>query len=104
MATKNKTYGLKDLEKRLGKMSVGGLLRTWRLSEGVSQKAFAEQIGITPANLCDIENGRKGVSPAKAHEIAQRIGYSSTVLVKVAIEESLSNAGLDYEVDVRKAI
>ena len=43
MSTKKK-YGLKDLEKKYGPLSVGKLLRAWRLSEGYSQKEFAKKM------------------------------------------------------------
>lgn len=98
-----KKLGSKDLEKRLGKLSVGEFLRSWRISSGLSQKQFARLIGISPANICDIEKGRKGVSPEKAHEIAKKIGYSPTVLVKMAIEELLADAGLKYAIEVTSA-
>jgi transcriptional regulator with XRE-family HTH domain len=94
---------MKDLEKRLGKMTVGAFLRSWRMSEGMSQKAFAKKIGISVANLCDIEKGRKGVSPEKAESIAEVLGYSPSVLVKLAIQEQLSAKGLLYDVEVKPA-
>ncbi|MEK6704893.1 MAG: helix-turn-helix transcriptional regulator [Bdellovibrionota bacterium] len=101
MSTKNKTrYGLKDLEKRLGKMTVGEFLRSWRLSEELSQKEFAKKLKLSPANLCDIEKGRKGISPERAAAIARTLGYSPTVLVRLAIEEQLRDVGLEYEVEI----
>lgn len=82
-------------------MTVGGFLRAWRLSEELSQKEFAQQIKMLPANLCDIEKGRKGVSPEKAEEIAKILGYSKAVLVKMALEELLESAGLKYQIEVK---
>ena len=103
MTTKKRTFGTRELEKRLGKMTVGSFLRAWRLSEDLSQKDFARKIKISAANLCDIEKGRKGVSPEKAEEIAIILGYSRTVLVKLAIQEQLESAGLHYLVEVKTA-
>jgi transcriptional regulator with XRE-family HTH domain len=96
--------GLRDLEKRLGKSTVGEFLRMWRLSEELSQKAFAKKLKMSPANLCDIEKGRKGVSPEKAEEIAQALGYSTTVLVRMALAEQLESAGLKYVVEIKPAV
>lgn len=96
-------HSLDSLEKRLGKMTVGGFLRSWRLSEELSQKAFAKKIKMSAANLCDIELGRKGVSPEKASQIAKILGYSPEVLIKLAIEELLSEAGLRYQVEIKPA-
>jgi len=105
MSIKNKSqHGLKDLEKRLGKMTIGSFLRSWRLSEELSQKEFAKKLGLSPANVCDIEKGRKGVSPERAAEIAKILGYSPTVLVRLAIEEQLLAAGLKYDVELKPAV
>lgn len=95
---------IKTLEKRLGKMTVGGFLRSWRLTEELSQKAFAKKIKMSAANLCDIERGRKGVSPEKASQIAKILGYSPAVLIKLAIEEQLNEVGLHYEIEIKPAV
>jgi transcriptional regulator with XRE-family HTH domain len=105
MSTRAKTkFGIQDLEKRLGKMSVGEFLRSWRLSEELSQRQFAKRLKISPANLCDLEKGRKGVSPEKAEEIAHILGYSPTVLVRLALTEQLESVGLHYTVDIKPAV
>jgi transcriptional regulator with XRE-family HTH domain len=104
MSTKSKNlYGIKDLEKRLGKRTVAAFLRSWRMSNEFSQVAFAKKLGISRANLCDIEMGRKGVSPEKAAEIAKVLGYSAKLLVEMSIEESLAAAGLKYSVSLKPA-
>lgn len=102
MATKKDQFGnIKSLRKHLGPMTVGSFLRAWRKSEEMTQREFAEMLGISPANLCDIEKERKGVSLEKAEEIAEIIGYSPTVLIGLAFNEQLRDAGLEYEVEVK---
>ncbi len=104
MTTNRKfAFDLKSLERRLGKMTIGGFLRSWRLSAELSQKVFAKKLKMSPANLCDIERGRKGVSPDRAHAIAKILGYSPTVLVRVAIQEQLAASGLKYVVELKPA-
>jgi antitoxin HigA-1 len=98
-----RAFGLKDLEKRLGKLTVGELLHTWRVSEEMSLKAFGSLIGMSVPNLCDIEKGRKGVSPEKAAQIAKAIGLPPALLVRLSIEESLQAAGLKYKVELKPA-
>ena len=66
----------------------------------MSQKEFAALIGISAANLCDIEKGRKGVSIYKATEIAKKIGYSPTILVQLALQEQIEASGLNFKVKV----
>lgn len=100
---KRKMSGLKELEKRLGKLTVGEFLRTWRTTEEMSLKAFGELVGLSITNLCDIEKGRKGVSPEKAEQIAKAIGVPPALLVRLSIEEQLEAAGLKYRIEVKPA-
>jgi hypothetical protein len=58
---------------------------------------------LSVANLCDIEKGRKGVSPEKAEQIAKAIGVPPALLIRLSIEESLRAAGLEYSVEVKPA-
>jgi transcriptional regulator with XRE-family HTH domain len=99
MNTKSK-YGKRDLEKKLGPMTLASFLSSWRESLEMTQVAFAKKLGISPANLCDIEKGRQLVSPKKAAQIAKKIGYSETVLVELVINEQLAAEGLKMRIKV----
>lgn len=104
MSTKpKKRYGKKSLDKKLGPMTFGAFLSSWRESLGATQVAFAKKLGISPGNLCDIEKGRQLVSARKAAEIAGKIGYSKTVLVELAINEQLAADGLHLRVKAEVA-
>jgi transcriptional regulator with XRE-family HTH domain len=91
------------LEKRLGKLTVGDFLHTWRTSEKLSLKEFGKIIGMSAGNLCDIKKGRKGVSPEKAEQIAKATDVPPALLVCLSIEESLKAAGLNYIVEIKPA-
>lgn len=99
MNTKSK-YGKGDLEKKLSPMTLATFLSSWRESLEMTQVAFAKKLGISPANLCDIEKGRQLVSPKKAAQIAKKIGYSETVLVELVINEQLAAEGLKMRIKV----
>ena len=99
---KLKYFGSNSLNKRLGPMTIGSFLRSWRLSEELSQQEFAKMIGISSANLCDIEKGRKGVSPKKAAEIAEAIGYSPAILVELALRDLLKQSDLKFDVSIKE--
>jgi transcriptional regulator with XRE-family HTH domain len=104
MTTKSgKSFGSKDLAKKLGTLRIGEFIHTWRTSEEMSLKEFGKRVGMSVANLCDIEKGRKGVSPEKAEQIAKAIGVPPALLIRLAIEESLRAAGLKYSVEVKPA-
>jgi transcriptional regulator with XRE-family HTH domain len=69
----------------------------------MSLKNFGKLIGLSIANLCDIEKGRKGVSPEKAEQIAKALKVPPALLVRLSIEESLKAAGLKYQVEIKPA-
>ncbi len=102
MNTKKK-YGIRDLERRLGKLTVGEFIHAWRAAEEMSLKDFGNRIGMSVANLCDVEKGRKGVSPEKAAAIAFAIDVPPELLIRLALEEQLRAAGLNYTVAVKPA-
>jgi transcriptional regulator with XRE-family HTH domain len=102
MSTRSK-FGKKSLDERLGVMTFASFLSSWRESEEMTQVAFAKKLGISPANLCDIEKGRQIVSPKKAAEIAKKIGYSETVLVELVLNEQLAAEGLKLRVKAEVA-
>jgi transcriptional regulator with XRE-family HTH domain len=95
---RSKKNGEVFLNGKLGVMTLASFLSAWRLSVGATQVAFAKKIGISAANLCDIEKGRQLVSPKKASLIAKKIGYSETVLVELVINEQLAMGGLEMRV------
>jgi hypothetical protein len=59
-------------------------------------------VEISRAHLCDIENGRKGLSPSRAAVFAQKLGYSETLFVELALQDLVTREGLNLHVDVRK--
>ena len=75
-AKRKRQFGVKELEQGYEELTLARFLRSWRLSENLSQVEFAKAIGISAQNLNDMENGRKGVSIEKAFTIAENIGYS----------------------------
>lgn len=102
MSTK-KWHGVEDLEQRFGVMSVALFLKAFRESEGLSQTEYAKKLGLSRANLCDLEKGRKQISPERAAKIAKKIGVPEKVLIQLAIQDSLQTANLKYVVQLKAA-
>ena len=59
-----------------------------------SAKDFAKQLGISKQNLCDIEKGRKAVTPSRAALFAEKLGYPPTAFIRIALQEELDRAGI----------
>lgn len=99
MNTKMST--MKFLEKLSGKsLSLGSFLESIRLGEEMSQVDFAKKIKVSRSHLCDIEKGRKLVSPSRAVEFANTLGYSPIQFVRLALQDELSKSGLKYRVQI----
>lgn len=101
MSTK-KYLGTRNLEERFGPMTVAMFLRAFRESEGLSQAAFAKKLKLSRANLCDLEKGRKNISPERAVQIAKVLGVPETVLIQLSIQDTLRAAHLNYKVEIKK--
>ena len=84
-------------------LTLGGLLRAIREGEALSQRAFAEQLGVSRQYICDIEHRRRFVSAKAAYQYAQLLGYSPEQFVRLALQDELNNANIPYEIDVHDA-
>jgi len=101
---RSKAYAtMEDLELEFGPVRVGRVLKAFREADEVSQAEFARKLGISRANLCDIEKGRKQVSFARAAKFAKVLGLPPELLVRYAIEEQLRAAKLKLTVEVHAA-
>jgi transcriptional regulator with XRE-family HTH domain len=94
---------IEDLEKEFGPRSVGRVLKAFREADDMSQAEFARRLGISRANLCDIEKGRKQVSAARAAKFANVIGMPEAVLVRYVFEEQIRAGKLKLKVQVHAA-
>ncbi|MDF1761326.1 MAG: helix-turn-helix transcriptional regulator [Coxiellaceae bacterium] len=106
MSTKSKVTNktLKQLEKITGEtLTLGKLLWSIRMSDELTQVEFAAQLKMSKQQLCDIEHGRKPVSPKLAAAYASKLGYSEQQFVRLALQDILDRAGLNFEVELKKA-
>ena len=104
MTTKKTSKSRATLERLAGApLTLGMAIRATREGEGASQAAFAKKLGVTRSYLCDVEMNRKAVSPAKAAGFARVLGYSERQYVRLALQDALKRAGLDYSVEIKAA-
>jgi transcriptional regulator with XRE-family HTH domain len=81
-----------------GPLTLGKAIESVRESEDLSQDACAKKLAVSKSHLCDVEKGRKSVSPERAAKWARVLGYPESVLVRLAIQAELDAAGLKYKV------
>lgn len=99
-----KSSTVRALEKLAGgPLTLGMAVRATREGEGLSQADFARRLRLSRSHLCDIEKGRKPVSPANAAHMAHELGYSEEQWVRLALQDALDRAGLAFTVELRVA-
>jgi antitoxin HigA-1 len=87
-----------------GPLTFGKMLRGVREGERMTLEAFAKQLHVSRQNLCDIEKGRKGVSPERAVRWALLLGFSEPQWLRLALQAELDAAGLKkYRVEIAAA-
>lgn len=92
---------LRSLRKQA--LSFGEMIQSLRTCDELSQAELARKMGLTRANLCDIEKGRRMVSPAIAAKFAKVMGYSVHQFVSLSLEDQLKKAGLRMRVEIKAA-
>lgn len=85
------------------KMTFGGLIRSLRISDDISQVKLAKQIGVSKQFLSDVEHNRKEVGISFAKKIADALGYSVEPLIELLIRDQLRKQHLNYIVELKKA-
>ena len=104
MTTRKKSETMKFLEETAGRpLTLGGLLESIRMGEEMSQTTFAKKLGVSSSHLCDIEKGRKVVSPERAARFAKILGRSREQFVRLSLQELVDEAGLKMRVHVEDA-
>ncbi len=98
-----KLIGIEYLEKKLGPMTVGFYLKAIREADEISQTQFAKKLKISRANLCDIEKGRKLLSPERAFKFAKLLKLPETTLIQLSLQDILRTAKINYKIELTKA-
>lgn len=97
--TTRKSKAMAFLDAQLGEpLTLGSLLSTLRTCDEISQAALAQRLGVSKSHLCDIEKGRKSVSPERAARFARELGYSEEQFVRLALQQMMQVAGLQFRV------
>lgn len=85
------------------KMTFGGLIRSLRMSDEISQVALAKKMGISKQFLSDVEHNRKNIGFGFAKKVSIALGYSIEPFIELLIRDQLRQQKLNYIVELRKA-
>ena len=83
-----------------GPLTFGMAVEALRARDEISQTALSRKLGISKQYLCDIEKGRRLVSPTQAVRFAKVLGHPAKVLVQLALQDSVHESGLKLKVNV----
>src|SRR5450759_2519637 len=86
-----------------GPLTLGAALSGLREADERSLAEFAKLLGVSRSHLCDIEQGRRSVSPERAARFAQALDQSDPQFVRLALQDQVRSAGLHLTVDVKAA-
>ncbi|MET0340047.1 MAG: helix-turn-helix transcriptional regulator [Polyangiales bacterium] len=81
-------------------VTLGGTLRAIRKGDELSQNDFAAKLDLSAQKLCDIEKGRRSVSPKRAAGWARTLGQSEAQFVRLALQAKVDQGGLKFMVQV----
>ncbi len=95
---------LKELEAIMGgPLTLANCISSIRQCEEMTQVEFAALLGISKQNLCDIEHGRRLLSPKLAAEYAEKLGYSVEQFVRLALQAIVDRDGIPFHVELEAA-
>jgi transcriptional regulator with XRE-family HTH domain len=104
MITRNTQETLGYLEKLMGeKLTLGSFILAIRQGEEQSQVEFAKMLGVSRQVLCDVEHGRRIISPKKAAEYAELLGYSKKQFVRLCLQDMIDRDHLGLIVEIESA-
>lgn len=104
MITKKTQETLLALEGIMGeKLTLGSFMLAIRQGEELNQVEFSKMLGISRQILCDIERGRRIISPKKAAEYADLLGYSKKQFVRLCLQDIIDRDHLGLIVEIENA-
>ena len=94
-----------DLEREIrgGPVSFGDAVKALRIRGGLSQATLAKRMKFSRQYLCDVEKGRRQVSPEQAARFARAFRHPPQVLVELALQDAVRASGLKLRVMVEAA-
>ena len=96
MNTRNKS----SLELEYGKMTLARFLKSYRLTEDLTQSELAGMLEWSKGNICDIENNRRIIGTERAKVLSQVTGIPLDYILEIILNQQLQEAGIKKSVRV----
>lgn len=93
-------HSIQFMDKICGQLTLGKLIYSIRIGEEETQIKFANRLGISRQQLCDIEHDRKSVRPKTAAKYAEILGYSAAQFIRLALQNIVDKDNLNVMVDI----
>ena len=103
MSTRKHDNALDVLQKLTGGLTLGKIIWAIRTDEGIPLSDLAQKFHISKSHLCDIEKGRKTVSPERALRFAKILGQPGDMFVSLALQGMLDKAKIKMKVKLEAA-
>ncbi|KTD24880.1 MULTISPECIES: helix-turn-helix domain-containing protein [Legionella] len=103
MSTKDSLNALEATKNIWNEMTFGGLVRSLRISDEITQVELANRVGVSKQFLSDVEHNRKDVGIAFAKKVSDALGYSIEPLIELLIRDQLRRQHLNYIVELKHA-
>lgn len=101
---RKKSEAIAFMEELTGsKLTLANLLLSIRQGEEMSQVEFAKLLNVSRQYLCDVEHGRRYVSPKAAARFAKKLGYSEQQFVRLCLQDLVDREGLKLTINVQDA-
>ena len=88
------------LKAQLARLTFGSMLKSWRVTEEMTQEACAQLLGFSKAMLSEYENGKKIPTSRKAYEIAQQLGMPPNTAVVLAVNDQLKRDNIPVKMAI----
>jgi DNA-binding XRE family transcriptional regulator len=89
-----------QLDGEVGPLSFALFIRVARTSLGLTQEQLGKKLGLSRANICDIEKGRHLVSTELAVKVARKAGLSEKMALQACLQDQVRKAGSNAKVTV----
>lgn len=97
MIIKDKKY----LDSKYGKMNLARFLKSYRLTENLTQLEIAQKLGWSKGTICDIESGNVFIGIARAKLLANITGISLDYILEIILNQQLRDVGIKRYIKIK---